>query len=74
MPASVQCFGHLGVREIGEPHRHAQLAAEFDGERHVLVTEPECEVGRIVRPTEKSLAQTIDRVAVLVSRDDSRPV
>src|SRR5581483_6505282 len=39
-PAAVHRFGHLGVGEIADAHRQAELAAERGGKADVLVREP----------------------------------
>src|SRR5690349_13165193 len=38
-PAAVQRLGELGQSQIGDAHRHVEVAAELGGERHVLVRE-----------------------------------
>jgi len=35
-PAARQRLGHFLERQVGKPHRHAHLAADLGGERHVL--------------------------------------
>jgi hypothetical protein len=43
-PAAVHRFGQFLIRHVGEPHRHADLAAETD----VLVQQPQREIGRVL--------------------------
>src|SRR5687767_11973455 len=46
-PAARHRFRHLGMGEAVETHRHADLARELGGERHVLESEGEREIGRL---------------------------
>ena len=36
-PAAVQRLGEFRQRQIGDPHRYVEIAAELGGERHILV-------------------------------------
>ena len=44
-PAASDGLRHLREGDVGDPHRHAELAAELGGEPHVLVRELEREAG-----------------------------
>ena len=58
-PAAVHRLGHLGEREIAHAHRHAELAAERVGERHILVSKAQGKGGRIVGSGQELVDQRI---------------
>src|SRR5712692_3474048 len=63
VPAAVARLRHFLEREIAQPHRHAELAAERDRERHVLVGEAERERGRVVDARQELVDQRIEGAA-----------
>jgi hypothetical protein len=52
-PASVHRFGQFLIGHVGEPHRHADLAAETDREPDILEQKPQDEIGRVVLARQK---------------------
>ena len=53
-------FGQFLEREVGEAHRHVQLAAQRGGERHVLVRQVQAEVRRIEHRRQELIRQPIE--------------
>ena len=60
LPAAVERFRHLGVGHVGEPHRHAELAAELGGEPHVLVRELQGEARRVVFVGQEPVVEPVE--------------
>src|SRR5437660_1088425 len=62
-PAAVQRLGELGERQIGDPHRHIEVAAELGGEAHVLVGETQRRGGGLVLAGQELIDQPIEGAA-----------
>src|SRR6266851_9794338 len=58
-PAAVHRLGQLFESEVGEPHRHPDLAPEPDRERDILVEEAQREIRGVVGAAEK-LAEQVE--------------
>src|SRR5712671_2441627 len=59
-PAAVQRLGELGERQIRDPHRHVEVAAELGGETPVLVGEPQRKGGGLVLAGQELIDQPVE--------------
>src|SRR6266851_2295626 len=58
-PAAIQRFGELGKGEVGDAHRHVEIAAQLGGKRHILVRQPQGEGGGLVFAGEELVDQPV---------------
>ena len=58
-PAAAESFAQFGKRQVGNSHRHVEVAAQLRGERHVLVRQPQGKGGRLVLAGEKLIDQPV---------------
>src|SRR4051812_40949855 len=60
LPTSVTRLPHLGIGEVADPHRHAELASQFGCELDVLGGELEREIRRIVFAGQELVEQAVE--------------
>src|SRR3989442_1731049 len=58
-PAAVERLRHLHQRQLAQPHRHPELAADGGGEAHVLVRQAQREARRLVLVLQEIVAEPV---------------
>src|SRR2546428_3830946 len=58
-PAAVERLRHLHQRQLAQPHRHAELAADGGGEAHVLVRQAQRQARRLVLVLQEIVAEPV---------------
>ena len=59
-PAAVQCFGHVGMGEIGDAHWHTQFTAEIGGQSDILQRQFQREIRRVETALQELPAQPVE--------------